>query len=108
MFFAIRAAEAGLPENTFGAYLQLTVIYTIGTVLLLTVQSRWVWGIGAAVQVVVLGLFLTFGLAIFNYEAVAGLPVALWAVTITTAQLLLLGLLSYLTLSPTKTPPETT
>ena len=108
MFFAIRTAETGLSENTFGAYLQLTVIYTIGTVLLLVTDHRWLWGIGAAVQVIVLALFATFGIAIFDYSAVADLPLALWAATITTAQLLVLGLLGYLALSPTPTPSETT
>lgn len=108
MFFAIRAAEAGLPENTFGAYLQLTVIYTIGTVLLLTVESHWVWGIGAAVQVIVLVLFATFGIAIFDYSAVADLPLTLWAGVLTSAELALLGLLGYLAITPKATaPPET-
>jgi hypothetical protein len=33
MFFAVRAAEVGASENTFGAYLQLAVVYAVGTAL---------------------------------------------------------------------------
>jgi len=105
MFFAVRAAETGLSENTFGAYLQLTVIYLIGTVLLLAVDRRWLWGIGAAVQVIVLALFATFGVAIFDYSALVDLPLALWAVASTSAELALLGLLGYLAATPTTTTP---
>ena len=108
MFFAVRAAETGLSENTFGAYIQLTVIYLIGTILLVAMDRRWLWGVGAAVQVIVLALFATFGIAIFDYSAVADLPLTLWAGVLTSAQLALLGLLGYLAISPTSPPPETT
>ena len=108
MFFAVRAAETGLSENTFGAYIQLTVIYLIGTILLVVMDRRWLWGVGAAVQVIVLALFATFGVAIFDYSAVADLPLTLWAGVLTSAQLALLGLLGYLAISPTTPPPETT
>ena len=108
MFFAVRAAETGLSENTFGAYIQLTVIYLIGTILLVVMDRRWLWGVGAAVQVIVLALFATFGIAIFDYSAVADLPLTLWAGVLTSAQLALLGLLGYLAISPTTPPPETT
>lgn len=103
MFFAVRAAEVGASENTFGAYLQLTVLYAAGTALLLAVDRRWVWGTGVALQVVVIGLFLTFGRAILDYDLVADLPLWPWIALTTLGQVTLLGLLGYL-LVTTRTP----
>ena len=51
-------------------------------------------------------LFATFGVAIFDYSAVADLPLALWAVAITSAELALLGLLGYLATTPATTTPD--
>jgi hypothetical protein len=103
MFFAVRAAEVGASENTFGAYLQLAVVYAVGTALLLAVDRRWVWGVGVVLQVVVIGLFLTFGRAILDYDRVADLPLWPWIVLTTVGQAALVGLLGSL-LATTRTP----
>lgn len=96
MFFSVRAAEVGASENTFGAYLQLALVYALGTALLLVVDRRWVWGTGMAVQAVVIGLFLVFGRAVLDYDLVADLPLWLWITVTTLGQVALVGLLGYL------------
>jgi hypothetical protein len=103
MFFAIRAAEVGASENTFGAYLQLAVVYASGAGLLLVIDRRWVWALGIAVQVVVIGLFLVFGRAILHYDLVTDLPLWSWIVLTSVGQLALIGMLGYL-LTTTPTP----
>jgi hypothetical protein len=96
MFFAVRTAETGARENTFGAYLQLAVVYAAGALLLLLLDQRWVWAVGAGLQVVVITLFLVFGVAILDYDLVADLPLRLWITLTAVGQLALLGLLGYL------------
>jgi hypothetical protein len=103
MFFAVRAAEAGADENTFGAYLQLAAVYGLGTVLLLALDRPWVWVVGLVVQVVVASLFLVFGTAILDYDLVSGQPLWLWIILTSLGQAALLGLLGYL-LASTRTP----
>jgi hypothetical protein len=49
--------------------------------------------------VLVIVLFLTFGVAAFDYEALNELRMELGAAVITGAQVILLGLLSYLAIS---------
>jgi hypothetical protein len=102
LFFLVADAEAGAGENTFGAYLFLAVPYVLGASLLVAVDRRVLWAIGAAVQVVVIVLFVTFAVGssehpgVFEYEALADLPMELWAAGITGAQVVLLALLGYL------------
>ncbi len=103
MFFAIRAAEVGASENTFGAYLQLAVVYASGAALLVVIDRRWVWGVGTAVQVAVIGLFLVFGRAILDYDLVTDLPLWSWIALTTLGQLALIAMLGYL-LTTTPTP----
>lgn len=99
-------AEADEPENTYGAYLFLALTYVVGAVLLVIVNRRAVWVIGAVVQVLVIVLFVMFGAGafgpgqgVFDYEALNDLPMEWWAATITVSELVLLGLLCYLALA---------
>jgi hypothetical protein len=107
LLFQVAEAEAGRAENTFGAYLLLAVPYLAGAVLLLTMDLRALWIVGAAVQLLVLVLFVMFGAGafgpgqgVFDYDALRHLPMELWAGLITGAEVLLLGLLGYLALVP--------
>ena len=101
MFFAIRATElAADVETTYGAYLFLTVPYVAGAALLLLLDLRVLWAAGAVVQMAVVTLFVTFGVAIFDYPEVADLPLELWVATTLVGQVVLFGLLGYLTLTP--------
>jgi len=52
------------------------------------------------VQVAVVALFFTFGVAVFDYPEVADLPLELWVATTLVGQAVLFGLLGYLTLTP--------
>jgi hypothetical protein len=103
LFFLVADAEAGAAENTYGAYLLLSVLYVVGAALLVIADRRALWISGAAVQVAVVILFAMFGAGlfgpgqgVFDYDALSGLHVELWAAAITGAQLLLLGLMAYL------------
>jgi hypothetical protein len=98
LFFLVRAAERGEPENTFGAYLFLFLAYAACAVAL-----RIWWGpvvalLGAALQLAVLALFVVFGVGllgpgVFAYDAVRHLHMPVWAVAITAAQVVLLTVL---------------
>ncbi|GAA3183298.1 hypothetical protein GCM10010531_41870 [Blastococcus jejuensis] len=101
LFFLVADAEAGASENTYGAYLLLAVPYLAGGVLLATVARRGLWVSTAVLQIVVLVLFVLFAVGgsrpgVFEYEALSGLHMAVWAAVITGAQVVLLGLLGYL------------
>jgi hypothetical protein len=94
-------AESGLPENTYGAYLFLAVPYLAGGLLLAIHDNRLLCAVGAAAQVVVFVLFLMFAVGgehpgVFEYEALSGRHMAVWAGVITGAQVVLLGLLVFL------------
>lgn len=94
-------AEAGLGENTFGAYLFLAVPYLLGGALLIRVDSRLLDVLGSVAQVGVITLFVLFGIGVFgpgvfSYEALDRLGMPVWAGVITGAELALLGLLIYL------------
>ena len=103
LLFLVADAEAGAAEDTYGAYLFLAVPYLVGAGLLLAVDRRSLWVLGACVQVLVIALFVMFGAGafgpgqgVFDYEALSGLHMQVWATVITAAELVLLGLLSYL------------
>ena len=107
LLFLVADAESGASENTYGAYLLLAVPYLIGAGLLVAVDRRALWIVGAAIQVVVIVLFVMFGAGVFgpgqgvfDYDAVSGLHMGLWAAVITGAQAVLLGLLSHLAFTP--------
>ena len=107
LLFLVADAESGASENTYGAYLLLAVPYLIGAALLLTVDRRALWIAGAAVQVAVIVLFVMFGAGafgpdqgVFDYDALSGLHMELWAAVTTGAEAVLLGLLSYLAFTP--------
>ncbi len=89
-------AETGAGENTFGAYLFLSLAYLALSGLLAVSRSRWVLAFGLAVQVLVLGLFVTLGVGVFDYDLLAPLRMEIWAAVITLGELVLLGLLGYL------------
>jgi hypothetical protein len=93
LFFMVRADEmASGVETTYGAYLFLFVPYAVGAVLLARVDLRLLWGIGAIIQLAVVGLYLMFGTA-------ADLSMA-WGALLTGLQVGLLALLAYLALTP--------
>ena len=66
LLFLVADAEAGASENTYGAYLFLAVPYLVGAGLLIAVDRRPLWVIGAAVQVVIIVLFVMFGAGVFG------------------------------------------
>jgi nitrate reductase gamma subunit len=98
---ALACAVVGGTDATFPAYAALAVVYLVGAVLLTAQERRWVWVTGAIVQVVVLGMFVLFGVGllgpgVFEHEALSDVPVAVWSAAITGLQLVLLGALTYL------------
>lgn len=107
LLFLVADAEAGAAENTYGAYLFLSVPYLVGAALSVIADRQWLWIAGAAFQVVVIGLFAMFGAGlwgpdqgVFGYDALAGLHMEVWAAVLTGAQVALFGLLAYLALTP--------
>jgi hypothetical protein len=101
VLFLVREAEAGRPENTWGAYLFLSIAYLAGSWFLARFDERPLQVAGVLVQVLVLVLFLVFAVGgehrgVFEYEALSGLHMAVWASVITGAQAVLLGLLVFL------------
>jgi hypothetical protein len=104
LLYLVAQAEAvpgATDGSTYGGYLFLAVPYLVGAGLLAAVDRRALWVVGAAVQVVVIALFLMFGVGlfgpgVFEYEALTALPMELWAAGITGAQVILFGLLCYL------------
>jgi hypothetical protein len=105
LLFLVRDAEAGRPENTWGAYLFLSVAYLTGSWFLARFDERALHVVGALVQVAVLALFLLFAVGgehpgVFRYEVLTGLHMAVWASVITGAELILLGLLVFLAVRP--------
>lgn len=80
-------------------------MYLVGAALFAVLDQRGMWLLGAAVQVLVLGLFVVFGVDSFDYEALSGLHIAAWAGAITGAEVvLLLGLLTYLARTAPRAP----
>jgi hypothetical protein len=108
LLFLVADAEAAAGgENTYGAYLFLSVPYLVGGVLLATLDRRSLHVVGAAIQVLVVALFVMFGVGVFGpgvfeYEALSTLHMGLWAAVITGAQIVLFGLLSYLALTTSR------
>jgi hypothetical protein len=101
LLFLVRDAETGRPENTWGAYLFLSIAYLAGSWFLARFDERPLHVAGVLVQVVVFVLFLLFAVGgehpgVFEYEALGGLHMAVWASVITGAQVVLLGLLVFL------------
>ena len=95
-------SESGASDTTtYGGYVGLAVAYAIGAVILFVVDNRTLHLLGAGVQIVVLLLFLAFGVGLlgegaFENEAISHLPLGLWATLITGAQVVLLAMLGYL------------
>lgn len=88
-------------STTYGGYIGLAVAYAIGAVILFVVDNRTLHLLGAGVQIVVLLLFLGFGVGLLgdgalDNETISHLPLGLWAAVITGAQVVLLAMLGYL------------
>lgn len=99
LFFVVRGIETAAPGTgtTYGAYLFLAIAYLVSTAAYAVRDRREVWLVGAVLQVVVIGLFVVFGLGVFEYELLVGAtPIGLWAGVITGLQVVLLGVLGYL------------
>ena len=111
LFVLVRDAEIDRSENTFGAYLNLSVPYLVGGVLFALRDRRALWVAGAALQVAVLALFVVFAVGdrghpgVFEYEALSGLHMAVWAAVIGGAQLALLVLCVHLGRTTVRRPP---
>lgn len=104
LVFEAESRPGATDSNTYGGYLFLAVAYLLGAALLLTTDRLVLWAVGAIVQVLVIVLFVLFGVGVFGpgvfeYQALSDLRMALWATVITSAQVILLGLLSYLALT---------
>lgn len=111
LLFLVADAEAAqaavVSDTTYGAYLFLAVPYLVGAALLVFLDHRVLWVVGAAVQVLVLALFVLFGVGmfgpgVFEYEVLGALRMELWAAAILGAQVILFGLLVYLALPRTR------
>ncbi|MCX7783942.1 MAG: hypothetical protein N2318_09925 [Meiothermus sp.] len=90
-FCVVSVIEAACADQVFGTF--AAVAYLLGMVLLLFLDNRWLWGLGAAFQVIV--IFLYFNLAPQRVPAYE-----VWGILIRIAQLLLLGALVYLAIRP--------
>jgi hypothetical protein len=106
LLFLVADAEAGATENTYGAYLFLSVPYLVGAAVSVMADRQVLWIAGAAFQAIVIGVFAMFGAGLFGpgqgvlgYDVLAELQMGLWATVITGAQVALFGLLAYLALS---------
>lgn len=99
-------AEAGRSENTYGAYVFLSVAYLVGGALLARLDNRLLYLLGAIVQVGVIALFVLFGVGVFEYEALGRLHMEVWAGVVTSAEIALLGLLSYLGVTAPRRPTQ--
>lgn len=99
VFDAESRPDAVVTDTTYGAYLFLAVPYLVGAVLTAVTDRLGLWILGAVVQVLVIVLFVLFGVGVFEYEALRDLRMELWAAVITVAQVVLLGLLSYLAIT---------
>lgn len=105
------AVPGATDGDTYGAYLYLAVPYLVGAGLLAALDQRALWAVGAAVRVLVIALFVMFGVGVFGpgvfeYEALSELPMRLWAAGITGVQVILLGLLCYLAFTPIRLGAE--
>jgi hypothetical protein len=83
------------------------VPYLVGAGLLTAIDRRSLAAAGTAVQIAVVVLFATFGAGVFgpgqgvfDYDALSGLRMELWAWGITSTEVILFGLLSYLAFAP--------
>jgi hypothetical protein len=104
LMLLVRNAElepGATDTTTYAGYLALAVAYGIGAVILFVVDNRTLHLLGVGVQILVLLLFIAFGIGllgegVFENEAVSDLPIGLWATLITGAQVVLLAMLGYL------------
>lgn len=92
-------------DNPAPAYLVLAALYAAGAVLIALRDVAVVHWVGAAVQVVLVGMFfwLLAGLYREGDESFI-LDMAALAIAITAIQVVLLGLLTYLAVSAPRTP----
>lgn len=107
LFVIVRGVETGprsaeVTDSTYGAYVFLAIAYVVSTLAYAALDRRAVWLAGAVLQVVVIGLFVVFGVGALEYELlVETTPIAVWAGVITGLQVVSLGVLGYLaTLKP--------
>jgi hypothetical protein len=102
LMLAIRSLELGAGvETTWGLYLFASVPYIIGAAVLLLLDDRAVFVLGAALQGVIVLLFAWASGLLADYALLAGLtvPIGVWAAAITGVQVLLFGLLVYLAIT---------
>lgn len=88
----VAVIEAACADQVFGTF--AAGAYLLGVALLLFFDNRWLWGLGAALQVMV--IFMYFNLAAQRVPAYE-----VWGILIRIVQVLLLGALVYLAIRPT-------
>lgn len=91
-FCVVSVIEAPCADQVFGTY--AAVAYVLGMVLLLTFDNRLLWGLGAALQVMV--IFMYFNLAAQRVPAYE-----VWGILLRVVQVVLLLALVYLAIRPT-------
>lgn len=91
-FCVVSVIEAACADQVFGTF--AAGAYLLGVALLLFFDNRWLWGLGAVFQVMV--IFMYFNLAPQRVPAYE-----VWGILIRIAQVLLLAALVYLALRPT-------
>lgn len=108
------AAEGGgrTMDSIYGMYIFAAVPFLVGAVLAVRLDRQVVWALGALTQVAMIGGFLWLAVqvigprgpegepTVFDYGPLSGLGMAWWATAITAAQVVLLGVLTYLALRP--------
>lgn len=97
--FFIQLPHLHEPENPAPVFIPLALVYVVGAILLTLLDVPWVQWLGAAVQVILIGLLVWIVVGSYTHEGVEFFVDMLWLVlTITAAQVLILGLLVKLAL----------
>lgn len=97
--FFVQLPHIREPDNPAPVFVPLALIYVVGAVLVIRRDVRWVQWLGAAVQVILIGLLAWIVVGSYAHEGVQFFVDMLWLVlAITAAQVLILGLLLNLAL----------
>ncbi len=91
-FCVVSVIEAACADQIFGTF--AAVAYLLGMVLLLTLDNRLLWGLGALFQLMVIFMY-------FNLAAQRTPAYEVWGILLRVVQLVLLAVLVYLAMRPT-------
>lgn len=104
--FFVQLPHLHEPDNPAPVYLVLALLYAAGAVLVALRDKPVVHWVGAAVQVILVGLFLWLLAGLYAHgEESFILDMAALAIAITAVQVVLLGLLIHLAMSDQGRPP---